>query len=130
MEHCVDIENKTLYFGYGGIDIHSIYYGLEFRGIKPPQGAGQTIWKMYRDKIVKVGNWEHDGNMLTIHFKGIEDIQTFCQILDHIEERKGQCSISFNNIKLNFDKYVQASMDILKYKANVVRYNMLQVIAC
>ena len=43
MNDYVNIETKTCFFGYGGIQVSTFFQSLILKGIKPPMGAGTRI---------------------------------------------------------------------------------------
>ena len=124
---CVNMETKTCMFGYGGIDISVINQTIIFKGIKPPQGAGTRIWNESCTK--KIGEWEYTGSKLSITFKSMDDVELMSKWLNDIE--LALCGTTyFNGVTLDFTKYEQASMNVVKTAMKDVRLNMLQLIAC
>ena len=124
---CVNTETNTCIFGYGGIDVGVINQTIIFKGIKPPQGAGTKIWN--DGCTEKIGDWGYTGSKLSITFKSMDDVELISKWLNDIE--LALCGTTyFNGITLDFTKYEQASMNVVKSAMKYVRLNMLQLIAC
>lgn len=126
MTDCVNMETKTCIFGYGGIRVEAIMQYLQFKGIKPPMGAGTRILD---DNGNKIGEWEYTGSKLHILFNTMTEIKTMCDLLIEIEKNKGG-SFTFKGVTFDFWVYEQASMDIVKSAMEKVKLSMTRLIAC
>ena len=126
MTDCVSMESKTCRFGYGGIRVNVTLQYLQFEGIKPPVGAGTRILDKDRNKI---GDWEFTGCRLHILFNTMEEVKTLCNSLSEIEENRGG-AFTFKGITFDFWAYEQASMNIVKEAMELIKFNMMQLIAC
>ena len=126
MTDCVNMETKTCFFGYGGIDVSLVGRMIAFKGIKPPLGAGTQIWNKDGNKI---GDWEFTGHDLCILFNTIDEINDMFNALKEIEECK-HGSFTIKDVTLNFVEYKQVSMDIVKQAMHYVKRNMILLTAC
>lgn len=126
MTDCVNMETKTCIFGYGGIRVEAIMQYLQFKGIKPPMGAGTHI---FDEKGNKIGDWEDTGSKLCILFNAMTEIKIMCDLLDEVEKNHGGVFV-FKGITFNFMKYEQASMDVVKSAIEKVKFSMTRLMAC
>lgn len=124
---CVDVNTKTCFFGYGGVQVSVMNFIIRFKGVKPPIGAGNPLWN--KDDGTKIGEWEWTGSELSVHFVSLEELKMFANQLKEVE-KKQMGSFEFKGITIDFTHYAQESMDIISDAVGYVRMNMLQVMAC
>ena len=127
MNEFVDIRINNCRFGYGGIFINISYQMISFCEIKPPVGAGNYVFD--KEDNIKIGDWEFTGNKLTIFFDNLDDVQKFETALDKTEELKGGF-FKFKDVILDFTKYEQASLDIVRNAVKRVKLNIISLSAC
>ena len=122
----VNMETKTCIFGYGGIRVDTVMQYLQFNGIKPPMGAGTRIFAANGDKI---GDWEDTGSELHILFNTMTEVKTVCDLLSEIEKNHGG-TFTFKGITFDFTRYEQASMNIVTYAMQKIKFYLTMLIAC
>lgn len=127
MKCYVDMNNNICIFGYGAIDVGVVDRTIIFKEIKPPKGAGTRIWNT--DCTEKVGDWEYTGNMISLRLNSIEYVEIVYDQLKRIETDGGG-SITVNGVILDFTKYEQVSMSIVKTAISQVQINILKLMAC
>jgi hypothetical protein len=126
MTDCVNMETKTCFFGYGGVHVSVVCQSLRLYGIKPPVGAGTHI---YDENGNKIGDWEHTVNNLYVLFNTMNEVNHVCDLLKAIEDSQGG-SFTFKGVTFDFVKYEQASMEVVKSAMEMVRRNMVFLMAC
>jgi hypothetical protein len=123
----VDEKHKICTFGYGGIEVGRICNILTLKGIKPKQKVGAYLFDV--DNQEKIGNWEYTGSQLYITFNTIDEIDTFFDRLDDIENNEGG-AFNVNGITLDFINYNKESVDVLRSFIPRIRLSIIRLIAC
>ena len=126
MTDCVNMETKTCIFGYGGIRVVPFLQTIQFQEIKPPQGAGTTILDENGNKI---GDWEYTGNNLCIKFDTVAEVKEVLELLSETEKNQGG-SFVFKGVTFDFTTYHQASMRAVKAGVELVKLDIIRLIAC
>lgn len=126
MNDYVNIETKTCFFGYGGIQVSTLFQSLILKGIKPPMGAGTRIIDHDGNKI---GDWEYTGSRVTILFNNLDEVKEICNMIDYIEDNQGG-AFEFKGLTFDFTKYEHASVGILRRGMDMIKKAILLVSAC
>ena len=122
----VNTETRTCVFGYGAIRVVPFLQTIKFQEIKPPQGAGTRILDENGNKI---GDWEYTGNQLSIMFSTLTEIKELLELLSEIEKNQGG-SFTFKDITFDFTTYHQASMRAVKSSVELVKFDIIRLMAC
>ena len=126
MNNYIDMKTKTLYFGYGAIDITTMFRTIQFGEITPPMGAGTQIWDIDGDKK---GNWRYTNTGMSISLDTLSDVIAISDCIADIEGTRGGTFI-FKDVTFDFTMYKRESIELLKFAIEQIRLYILPVIAC
>ena len=126
MINYIDMETNTCIFGYGCIGIQACMNNIQFSEIHPSADIGSSL---YNKEGIKIGDWEYTGNKVIIHFDNINETKSFSESLKIIEDKCGGV-FEFKNIILDFTKYRQESIEVMKKHIKIVKNSLLMLMAC
>lgn len=120
----IDVENKILKFGYGDIAVGSSNICLSFRGFKPPVEVGTQM----TDEFIFKNNIEHTTNWIHFYFTSLEELFQFEHLINNV--CKESPTFTFKDYVFDFSNYNYESAMCIINHLNVVKTNMLLVLAC
>lgn len=124
----IDMENKTICFGYGNVQVGHSIYSLYFRGFKPPIEVGTMI----TEEVIKDNNIKWLTDKIYLDFRDMQEILTFENLIKQVRDNGGEnfTQFKFKDFTFDFFNYNEKSISIVLIHLAVVRDNFLQIIAC
>lgn len=121
-----DSENKKVIFGYGAIRFEVHDQVLSLIEIKPPVGAGTTI---FTDSFEKIGEWEDSGRLINIIFNGFDEVKKCENWLDQVEA--GNCQyFVFKGITFDFTAFHESGLRLMRRGLERVKMGLCLLSAC
>lgn len=118
----IDMENKTIYFGYGDVVVGNYLNAIGFTEIEPPVEVGSSL-------SVETTIQTATGPEITIAFNNIESFTDFKNAIKTINGKDClQCN--YNGYTLDFSNYNQKSIEIILDKLEVIALFFILPMAC
>ena len=118
----IDVENKTIYFGYGDVVIGNYLNAIVFTEIEPPVKVGSSV-------SIETAEQTATGSEITIAFNNIESFTDFKNAIKNINGKDClQCN--YNGHTLDFSNYNKKSIEVILNKLENIALFFILPMAC
>ena len=118
----IDMENKTIYFGYGDVLVTNYLYSIGFAEIKPPVEVGSSVSE-------EIAKQTATGPEIVIGFNNIVSLADFKNAIKSINGKDClQCT--YNGYTLDFSNYNQKSIKIILNTLEKIVLTFILPMAC
>jgi hypothetical protein len=118
----IDMEKKTIYFGYGDILVTNYFNKIIFTEIEPPVEIGTDVSEETKKQT-------STGSFIIIEFETLKNLVDFKNLIETINS---ECCLQFtyDDYTLDFSNYNQKSIDVVITQFTRVMNNSLISMAC
>lgn len=121
----IDIEKKNIYFGYGDVQVGSVFSTINFRGFKPPIEVGARI----TNEVIKNNNLEYVTESIVINFTTMNELMNFKKLVEEIDGKNNIC-FNCHGYTFDFSNYNQKSIEVVLYYIEMIRRYFVTLMAC